>query len=193
MKQSLSLILFLFFQVNMIGQSIDREISVLQPNTNIKVYTPIDGEFIGQIPPLEKKDLDGSVLFKTDGGLLKVRISGDIYLDKRNRVNLRLYTTQIKDNEIQIVAQQNKKTVHYQLFENGFGLTESNDILKTDFRIITRLKLSADGYPDYYLEFPVIVKITPVGNVDDSQSFISSNAEDFIFYTIIEQKKVAHQ
>ena len=190
MKYSLSAILILIFQVNLISQSINKEISKLQQNTSNNSYTRIDGEFVGQIPPLEKKDLDGSVLFKTEGGLLKIRISGQIFLDKRNSVALRLYTSQIKENEIEIIAQQNKKTVHYQLLENGFGISESNDILKTEFRILARLKLSAEGSPDYFLEFPVIVKITPVGNVDDTQSFISTNPDHFIFYTIAEQIKV---
>jgi len=190
MKYYLSVASLLLIRLIAPGQLLNQQDAKTGNDPFCKLLMSIDGEFIGQIAFIEKKDLSGTVLFKTEGGILQIRINGVVNRDARNDVTVRLHATQIKDNEFDITAMIGKKAVRYRLAETGFGLYKDTDIAKSEYKIITILRLTADGYPDYFLEFPVIVKITPVGNIDDMQSYISDNPEHFIFYKFLEQLKI---
>jgi hypothetical protein len=64
----------------------------------------------------------------------------------------------------------------------GFGFYHARNFYPHEYKIITRVKLKAAGYPDYYLQFPVIVQLTAVGNIDNLNSFIPDYAEYYQLY-----------
>lgn len=148
-------------------------------------YISIGGEFWAQLPAFEKKeDSSDSISFKAKEGLFQIRINGVITKDKPDQVVISLLAFVIPGYEPGFTIFINKKPVIYETEGRGFGTYSGKEYLNNEYKIITRIKLTSPAHPDYYLEFPVIVQITPSGNIDNTYCFIPEEAGYFRLYQV---------
>lgn len=187
MKYKLSIAFLLSVQINLSGQAPNPKFQ-LPNDILISRFISINGDFWGQVPAFQKIDESDSVHFETESGLLHFQIAGLRTRDKPDQVIISLFVNEIQGQNLSITAIINKKKVKYQIEAKGFGSYSGKDITNNEYKIITRIKLISPGYPDYYLEFPAIVQITPIGNVDNVFCFIPDAAEHFRFFRLAEKK-----
>ena len=134
--------------------------------------TAIDGESFVLLPEFKKiESLSAPVQFQIKGGALNISAGGMIDKSASSPVVISLFVQEFTDNKLIIFAKQGSQAIEYKIEGSGSGLYSGQYNRNSYFMIKTRFKITAAGYPSYFLEIPLYVYISLSGVISFEKSF----------------------
>ena len=132
----------------------------------------IDGESFVVVSEFKKvESASAPAQFQIKGGTLSISVRGIIDRSVSSPVIISLFVREFTDNKLIIFANQDSQKIQYNIEGAGSGLYSGQYNPNGFFMVKTRFKITAPGYPSYFLEIPLNVHVSFSGAISYDRSF----------------------
>jgi hypothetical protein len=128
------------------------------------------------ISDFKKIESNTSLFFHIKNGSFHISISGVIDKSSSSQIMISLYTKELLDEEMLIIATRDSQQIQYKVEGAGSGLYAGNLNDNDDYIVNTTFKLTAPDEPAHTLMIPLKVHVSGSGNNNLIRCFIDGTA-----------------